>query len=101
LATYKVLYWYDIPSQVRAEDEHGRVGKQLPAHFQEAIDDAAMSAKLIGSDAYMDGFHWGEEMERAGTAEEVAAAVVEEISVQHPEWDWKASAKKIKEQAQE
>lgn len=98
MAKYKILYWFDIPSQVRAEDPHGRVGKQLPARFQEAIDSAAMSANLIGSDAYTDGFRWGEEQTREGTAEEAASAVVEEISALHPEVDWKASAKRIKAQ---
>lgn len=96
MASYKILYWHDIPTQVRAEDPNGRVGKQLPERFQLAIDDAAMAAKLIDSDGYSDGFHWGKQQELPGTAEEVAERVVQELSEQHPEIDWKATAEKIK-----
>lgn len=96
MAVYKVLYWHDIPSQVRAEDEDGRVGKRLPERFQLAIDDAAMAAKLIDSDGYSDGFHWGEEKERAGSAEQVAAQIVKEFDEKYPQVNWKATAEKIK-----
>jgi len=33
MAKYKILYWHDIPSQVRATDENGRVGAQLSQRF--------------------------------------------------------------------
>ena len=52
MATYQILYWHDIPVQVRAKDVGGRAGAELPARFQEAIDQAAMAAGLIGSDEY-------------------------------------------------
>lgn len=96
MATYKILYWHDIPSQVRAEDQEGRAGKQLPERFQLAIDDAAMAAKVIDSDGYADGFRWGREQERPGSAEEVAGQVVQELTDQYPEIDWKAPAEKIR-----
>jgi len=96
MASYKILYWHDIPTQVRAEDPNGRVGKQLPERFQLAIDDAAMAAKLIDSDGYSDGFRWGKQQQLPGSAEEVAEQVVQELSKQHPDIDWKATAEKIK-----
>jgi len=96
MAKYKILYWHDIPSQVRAEDQTGRVGKQLPERFQLAIDEAAMAAKVIDSDGYSDGFRWGKEKQLPGTAEEVAEQVVQDLSENYPEIDWKATADKVK-----
>jgi hypothetical protein len=98
MAKYKILYWHDIPSQIRAEDKNGRVSKQLPARFQEAIDSAAMKAKAIQEDSYTDGFYWSETKERVGSAEDVAEQMVQELDQEHPEIDWKATADRIKDQ---
>jgi len=91
MATYQILYWHDIPIQVRAKDAGGRVGAELPARFQEAIDQAAMAAGMIGSDDYTEAFRWGEPQERAGSAREVADALAAELDAQHPEIDWRAT----------
>lgn len=96
MATYRILYWHDIPSQIRAEDEHGRVTRQLPERFQLAIDDAAMRAKAIDEDSYLNGFRWSEEKQRAGTAEVVAEQLLEELDYNYPEIDWKQTADNIK-----
>lgn len=96
MAKYKILYWHDIPSQVRTTDENGRAGKLLPARFQLAIDQAAMGAGLIGDDNYTEGFQWGSEEERSGTAEEVAEVIVAELDEKFPEIDWQATVQKLK-----
>ena len=96
MATYRILYWHDIPSQIRAEDEHGRVTRQLPERFQLAIDDAAMRAKAIDEDSYLNGFRWSEEKQRAGTAEVVAEQLLEELDYNYPEIDWKQTADNVK-----
>jgi hypothetical protein len=90
MAKYKILYWKGIPSQVRASDEQGRVNKPLPERFQLAIDEAAMALGLSGSDAYTDGFVWGEELEHPGTAEEAADAIAAELDKKYPSVDWRA-----------
>ncbi|MBX3085532.1 MAG: virulence factor [Anaerolineae bacterium] len=95
MATYEVLYWHDLPSQVRAKgtNPRDRISVQLSQRFQEAIDAAAMAAKLIGTDDYLAMYQWGEMMERHGTPQEVAAAVAAEIEAQYPgEIDWRATA---------
>ena len=97
MATYQVLYWHDIPVQVRARDAAGRAGAALPARFQEAIDQAAMAAGLIGSDDYTEAFRWGEQHERAGSALEVADALAAELDAQHPVIDWRATVAAMKE----
>jgi hypothetical protein len=96
MATYRILYWHDIPSQIRAEDENGRVTRQLPERFQLAIDDAAMRAKAIDEDSYLNGFRWSEEKQRAGTAEVVAEQLLEELDYNYPEIDWKQTADNVK-----
>jgi hypothetical protein len=97
MASYQILYWHDIPAQVRAKGaDRDRASVMLPQRFQEAIDNAAMSAGLIGSDEYSDAFRWSEPQEREGSAQEVASAVAAELEAQFPEIDWRATAAGIK-----
>ena len=90
MAKYKILYWKGIPAQVRATDENGRTNKPLPERFQVAIDEAAMALGLVGSDAYTNGFHWGEEIEHPGTAKEAADAIAAVLDNKYPSIDWRA-----------
>ena len=99
MATYQIMYWHDIPVQVRARDAGGRVSAQLPPRFQEAIDQAAMAAGLIGSDDYTAAFRWGETQERDGTAKEVAAAVVAELDQEHHRINWRKTVSHIRPQS--
>jgi len=92
----QVLYWYDIPAQVRARAGRERASHPLPARFQDAIDNAAMAAGVTGDDAYTDGFHWEEAGERDGAAEEAAAAVAAELNAAYPLIDWRATAEKLR-----
>ena len=94
MAKYKILYWKGIPSQVRATDENGRINRPLPQRFQEAIDEAAMTLGMIGSDAYTEGFEWGDEIEYPGSAEEAADAIATELDKKYPSVDWRSLVKK-------
>jgi hypothetical protein len=96
MAIYQVLFWHGIPVQVRARGEGGRAGMALASRFQEAIDQAAMSAGLIGSDAYSEAFTWGDPADRSGTSQAVAAAVAAEIEAEYPEIDWRAAVERIR-----
>lgn len=98
MATYQIIYWHDIPAQVRAYDDDGRASAKLPDRFQEAIDQAAMAAGLIGSDAYTDGFRVGESRERDGSAQEVADAVAAEIAERYPQVDWRQTADRLRDE---
>ena len=82
MASYQILYWRDIPSQVRAGERRERVSVPLSQRFQEAIDAAAMAAGLSGSDDYTNAFTWGELQQRDGTPQEVATAVAAELEQQ-------------------
>lgn len=98
MASYQILYWYDIPLQVRARGEGGRASAPLPARFQEAVDAAAMATKLIGSDEYTNALRWGEMQEREGDARSVADAVAAEIAAAHPTIDWRATVERIRQE---
>ena len=96
MTSVKILYWYDIPVQVKAEDHEGRAGVQLSSRFQEAIDEAAMAANLIGDDDYTNGFKWRDAQERDGTAQSIAEAVAAELEAKYAEIDWRATARTIR-----
>ena len=79
MATYKILYWQEVPSQVRAEDDQDDVSLPMPARFMERVDRLAMQRGLQGSDDFLAQWHWSDEEERDGTARAVADAVVAEL----------------------
>ena len=82
MATYKILYWQEVPSQVKAEDNEDEVSLPLSSRFMERVDRMAMQRGLHGSDDFLAQWHWGEEQERDGSAQEVAAAVVAELEAE-------------------
>jgi len=53
MAQVTVVYWRDIPAQVIVKAGRKAAKRELSARFQEAIDMAAMRAKAIGTDAYL------------------------------------------------
>jgi hypothetical protein len=79
MATYKILYWQEVPSQVKAEDDQDDVTLPMPARFMERVDRLAMQRGLQGSDDFLEQWHWSDEEERDGSARDVAAAVVAEL----------------------
>jgi len=99
MAEYQVLYWYDIPVQVRAGSRKDRFSKELSSRFQVAIDKAAVEAELTGTDDYLAGFSWGERQERPGTPEEVTEIIVAEIESSYEDIDWRKTAETLKGQS--
>ncbi|MGA2149657.1 MAG: virulence factor [Bryobacteraceae bacterium] len=79
MATYKILYWQEIPSQIKADDGLDEVTVSLSPRFMERIDVLAAKRKLQAADDYLAQWKWSEEQERDGSAEEVAEAVRAEL----------------------
>ena len=80
MASYRVMSWRGIPSQVKVTADDGSVvSRQMPASFQQEIDRVAMAEGLSGSDEYLEAWVWSDEMTRDGTAQEVAATVAQEV----------------------
>jgi Virulence factor len=80
MATYKILYWQQIPSQVKADDGEDEVTLPMPSKFMERIDYLAMHSGMAQTDDYLAQWQWSEEAERPGTAREVAEAVAAELA---------------------
>ena len=80
MARIQILFWQDVPSVIKALAEDGsEVKRQLGQWFQQEIDRRAMQQGLVGSDAYLEQWHWGDPEERPGTADEVLDAVEQEL----------------------
>jgi len=82
MATYKILYWQDIPTQVRAEDGADDVSVELAPKFMARVDRLAMELGREGSDDYLEQWRWSEEQDRPGSARAVAEAVRAELEAQ-------------------
>ena len=85
MATYKILYWQEIPSQINAEDDLDNVTLPLDSRFMERIDRLAAQRGLQSTDDYLAQFRWSDEQERDGTAEDVARAIKLELEA---DTDW-------------
>ncbi len=77
---YQILYWQDIPSEVKAWDDFNEVKMSLPEKFALRIDASAQKQGLVSQDAYAAHYRWGEETERAGSPRQVAEAMIKELS---------------------
>jgi hypothetical protein len=84
MANYQILYWKEIPAQVRAYDGVRAVSRQLPERYQIEIDRVAMEKGLAGSDEYLNQWHWTAKLDRPGTAAEVLDSISQELIA---EWD--------------
>ncbi len=81
MARYQILYWKDIPAQIRVFPETGRpLSRQLPEGFQQQIDARAMREGLAGTDDYLQHWHWTERKERDLPAEELLEVLLQELS---------------------
>ena len=79
MATYKILYWQEIPTQIKAEDESDDVTVMLDDRFMKQIDVLAARQGLQSADDYLAHWKWSEEEEREGSASEVAEELRAEL----------------------
>jgi hypothetical protein len=83
VAVYQVLYWKDIPAQIRVFQDGGKpISRALPDSFQIEIDRVAMAEGLTDSDVYLSHWHWSAKMERPGAARDIAELIVRELQEQ-------------------
>lgn len=80
MVKYQILYWKHIPAQVKVSEEGKRpISRPMPDRFQVEIDRIATQEGLTGTDDYLNQWRWTPRKERAGTAEEVADALIREL----------------------
>ena len=84
MASYQVMYWKHIPSQVKAWEGEAEAKAMLPDYFQAAIDAFAMKDGSTDMNAYLDGWKWGPVEERDGAPHEVVDALIAELTTAHP-----------------
>jgi hypothetical protein len=82
MAVYQILYWRDIPAQLRAFGGRKPVSHPLDERFQLEIDRIAMEEGLEGSDDYLDQWQWTEKRERPGSATEVLEVLARELEAE-------------------
>ena len=84
MASYQIMSWRHIPSQVKTWDGVGEVKRMLPDYFQAAIDAYAMKDGSTEMDAYLDGWKWGPVEERDGAPDAVVEQLIDELAATHP-----------------
>ncbi len=75
----QVLYWRDIPAQVRVYDGRKPLAQQLPPRFQVTIDRVAMEQGLAGTDEYLAHWQWSDKQHRDGEPAALLAQLVQEL----------------------
>jgi hypothetical protein len=86
MASYQIIAWKNVPAMVEARDAAETVTRPLSDRFQQLIDSVAVRLGLQDQDAYLDLWSRGEAQERAGSAAEVADAVVAELEARFSEF---------------
>jgi len=80
---YQILYWRDIPAQVKVRQAGRRVNRQLTARFQEAIDEAAMRGQATGTDDYLAEWRSSEWQTSEEDAEALADALAAQLEAEY------------------
>jgi hypothetical protein len=86
---YQIVYWRDIPAQVKVRSGRERIGRELSERFHKAIDWAAMAAGVTSTDGYLEEWRTSDWMTMgaepsAGALPEAAALLVQEIEAGYP-----------------
>ena len=79
MAFYQILYWQDIPTQIKVWDDFDELKTELPGKFLAKVDRAATKQGLTGTDEYLSQWRWSEPVEREGKLEHILEAVQNEL----------------------
>lgn len=80
---YQIVYWRDIPAQVKVRQWGNRVNRQLTPRFQEAIDEAAMRGQATGTDDYLAEWRSSEWQSSDEDPEALADALVAQLEAEY------------------
>lgn len=83
MAEITIVYWRDIPAQVIAGKGRRGTKVPLPERFEQAIDRAAMKARLIGTDDYLAEWRKAPPVEVPGEEAEAAASEAARIEAEY------------------
>ena len=82
MARYRIMYWKHIPQSFTVEGEGRTVKKQLSEKIQNKIDAYAMAEGLTSTSDYSAQYKRGEWVEREGSPEDVAEALLAELEAE-------------------
>ena len=82
MARYRIFYWKHIPSSITVEGDGRTIKKQLSQRVQNTIDAYAMASGLTSTDDYSAQYKRGDWIERVGSPEEVADALLSELEAE-------------------
>jgi len=82
MAKYRIMYWKHIPQSFTVEGDGRTVKKQLSQKIQDKIDAYAMAVGATSTSDYAAQFKRGQWVEREGSPEEVADALLSELEIE-------------------
>lgn len=82
MAKYRVMYWKDIPQSFTVEADGQTIKKELSQKVQNKIDAYAMALGATSTTDYAKQYKRGQWIEREGTAEEIAEALLAELEAE-------------------
>ena len=82
MTKYRIFYWKHIPSSIIVDGDGRQIKKQLSQKIQNAIDAYAMAVGLTSTEDYSAQYKRGPWVERDGTPEEVADALLAELETE-------------------
>ena len=82
MARYRIIYWRHIPQSLTVEGDGHTIKKQLSQKVQDKIDAYAMAEGLTSSADYAAQYKRGDWVERTGSPEDVAEAVLAELEAE-------------------
>lgn len=83
-AKYQIIYWRDIPTQVKLKVEGTRVSRPLSRRFMAAVSAAALQSGKTDNEAYIAEWRTGGWQGIAGQPEAFADTLVTELETDYP-----------------
>lgn len=81
--SYQIVYWRDIPAQIKVKSGGNRTNRQLSPRFQEAIDAAAMRAGTTDTDDYLADWHTTDWQPVEGNPDLLADQIATQIETEY------------------
>lgn len=85
MAKVTIVYWKEIPVQIKATDDSGQLSQPLDPRFQDGVDKVSLFDLSSGADEYLEGWAMGESFDVEGSAREAAAHTAKRFNNGFPE----------------
>ncbi|HAV77020.1 MAG TPA: hypothetical protein DCX53_06675 [Anaerolineae bacterium] len=82
MSKYRIMYWKHIPQSFTVEGDGRTIKKQLSQKIQDKIDAYAMAEGLTSASDYSAQYKRGDWIERDGSPEEVADALLSQLETE-------------------